>query len=180
MVGCIAIVGKDGSGKDTLAKHLARYFSIKHDKVKVKSFNDLLYHYVCELNDIEYDKLDSEFKSHIKKRFGRDYIIKLAKILRGIDNNIFVNDVINTEADYLIVPDLRFSNELKALKSKYKNNLKIVLVNYTDLISYKKYDIQTILKSLFNNDSNLYTIKLNKDEYDQEEYIELVNKLKDE
>ena len=97
----VGISGKMGSGKDTISDYLVRKFLGR----KV-AFADKLKELLVELFNLE------------KGQDGRrDTIQKVGGFMRSIDEDVWINFVINSHNtdEFLIVSDVRHVNEAKAI-----------------------------------------------------------------
>lgn len=147
----VVIIGKDSSGKDYLATNIQQHLG--KEQTQILSFNDYLYEFICNINAIEYDVLDANFKAHIKKRFGRDYLIRVAIELKRIDENVFTYELIEKydKVNHLVIPDCRFMIEYNCIDNlcEYENVITdYIIINKKELLSYNKYDIPKLLKGI--------------------------------
>lgn len=147
----VVIIGKDSSGKDYLATNIQKHLG--EQKTQILSFNDYLYEFICNINAIKYDVLDANFKAHIKKRFGRDYLIRVAIELRSIDENVFTYELVERydNVSNLVIPDCRFMVECNCIDNlcEYENVITdYIIINKKELLTYNKYDIPKLLKEV--------------------------------
>ncbi len=128
----IAICGKNGSGKDTLALLLKNNLKDKGYKVNVYSISGPLKD-ICaflmnlDLKEVEYFKNLEDLKlineNYEKKEF-RDFIKDLANVVKKyLGENYFIDKVLqetdkNKNADFHIITGIRLINEVKKLKEK--------------------------------------------------------------
>lgn len=114
-----------GSGKSTLARFLSDYLTNKDHNVAIKSFAENIKAMAWNLLDYEtvYRKKDEP----CEKLYGktpRDLLIVLGETLKEkIDQRIFadalIRDIEESDADIVIIDDLRFPVELHCLREEY-------------------------------------------------------------
>jgi len=99
----LAIHGKMCSGKTTLSNFIINYL-IHHKNITLKkvAFADKVY-------NIAYDLFNMKTKS-------RELLQAIGTKMREIDEDIWIKYVLNNNDDNIIVDDLRYPNELNALK----------------------------------------------------------------
>lgn len=121
-----------GSGKSTLARFLCDYLTDKNHNVAIKSFAENIKAMAWNLLDYEtvYRKKDEP----CEKLYGktpRDLLIVLGEALKEkIGKRIFadalIRDIEETDADIIIIDDLRFPVELHRLREEYGPDLVVV------------------------------------------------------
>lgn len=122
----IGISGKKGSGKDTFASLLANELLAKRGlKVTLKAFADKLKQCCAILsNQHEWNFYSQDCKN---KKAGflsmtnRELMQKFGDLTRQIDPDIWIKlalDINNVNTDVLIITDVRFKNEAKAIKDR--------------------------------------------------------------
>ena len=109
----IGICGKMGSGKSTLADYIIKYNKNKNINIEKDSFASKIY-------ELAYDLFDMKEKD-------RKLLQDIGTNLRKIDDNVWINYIINKYDDNIIIDDVRYNNEIIALKNKgyYLIKLKI-------------------------------------------------------
>lgn len=134
----IAISGKAGAGKDTTAGFLKEYLETQTDKrVLVTHYGDLV-KYVCKTffnwdgNKDEYgrsllQKVGTDKVRAVKPEFWTDFVIDILKAFPD-------------EWDVVIIPDVRFPNELERLREVGDvTHLRIVSdINHANLTEEQK------------------------------------------
>ena len=162
----IGISGKKGSGKDTFASLLANELL----KVKLKAFADNLKK-CCAIisNQHEWNFYSQDCKN---KKAGflsmtnRELMQKFGDLTRQIDSDIWIKlalDINNVNTDVLIITDVRFKNEAKAIKDKGGILIRIESdrsetdshISEIDLDSYNIFDFGIIN----NKDTSLENLK---------------------
>lgn len=165
----IGIVGKKGSGKDTSADYLIN----KYNFIK-KSFADPLKKACKELFLLSDEQLYGTEKEMPDNRWyncsprtmlqyvGTDLLRnQLNVIMPGLDNNIFINHFklwYNKEKNsntYIVIPDVRFLNEVNIIKELNGIIIKIERNNNNDdmHISEKEMEQITSFDYIINNNS---------------------------
>lgn len=168
------IAGRARSGKGTIAKYLHDYYQSIDKKVISSPYTKYLKKYIEDITGQEItdenkprellQKISSEL---IKKKLGK--------------NNFFINrqledlEIYSYFADVIIIPDVRFKEEIEIIKARYKKAISIGVIrpNYksdltneqlqditeTALDSYKEYDFTVINdKSVAELHTNLLVI----------------------
>lgn len=130
----ITISGHAQNGKDTVAKLLSDKLREKQYRVLITHYADLL-KYICQ-TFFNWDGAKDERGRHILQYVGTD-IVRKEKPDFWVD---FISEILKffgTNWDYVIIPDLRFPNELGKLKSDgfAVTHLRIVRNNFTNLLS---------------------------------------------
>ena len=167
----IGINGKKGSGKDTFASLLANELLGKLGlKVTLKAFADNLKK-CCAIisNQHEWNFYSQDCKN---KKAGflsmtnRELMQKFGDLTRQIDPDIWIKlalDINNVNTDVLIITDVRFKNEAKAIKDKGGILIRIesdrpetdLHISEIDLDNYGKFDFEVIN----NKDTSLENLK---------------------
>jgi dephospho-CoA kinase len=125
----LAIIGKMGSGKTTLVKHLvAEYNFIEFN------FGDPVKKYANEIFGIE----------TIKEK-PRKFIQEFAEILKTLDQNVWVNYIKRQigESKDIVVGDVRFMNEYQMLREQ---GFKFILLDISE-----EYQVERLKKTYPNN-----------------------------
>lgn len=120
----IGISGKKGSGKDTFAQFLKEELEKQLGKtVKVDSFAANLKQCCAILSGqyscVFYNQNLKDKKANFLSLTNRELMQKFGDLTRSIDKDIWVKSLFNKYIDnppeYLIISDVRFSNEAKLL-----------------------------------------------------------------
>ena len=173
----ICICGKAGSGKSLAANYIYEEYTKKNKKVIISPYTKYLKKYVSEILEKKINeknkprtmlqKLSSEL---IKKKLGyEDFFIK--RQLEDISIYKFFFDVV-------IIPDVRFPNEIECLKNKeYKViSIGIKRENYNNkLTTEQKSDITEI--ALDNYNKYDFIIQNNNTNYFKKEIKEIIRKV---
>lgn len=149
------VAGRARSGKGTVAKYLQNYYQNKDKKVIISPYTKYLKKYI---EDITEQKIDEDNKPReLLQKISSELIKKeLGK------NNFFINrqledlEIYSYFADVIIIPDVRFEEEIKVITEKYNKVISIGVTrpNYqsdltkeqlnditeTSLDNYKRYD----------------------------------------
>ena len=109
----IGICGKMGSGKSTFINYIIKYNKNKNINIEKDSFASKIY-------ELAYDLFNMKEKD-------RKLLQDIGTNLRKIDDNVWINYIINKYDDNIIIDDVRYNNEIIALKNKgyYLIKLKI-------------------------------------------------------
>ena len=168
----ILIAGKARSGKSKIAEYLQCEFEKKGKKVIVSPYTKYLKGYI---ENILSQKIDEDNKP-------RDLLQEISsKIIKGElkKDNFFINrqiedlEIYSYFADVILIPDVRFPNEISIIKEKFDNVVSIGVIreNYISTLTkkqeediteialdnYNKYDLKIINK----NKDNLKDIAKN-------------------
>lgn len=116
----ILIAGRAGSGKSTLAEYLKLEYERDSQKVIISPYSKYLKHYLEEITN---KKITEDNKP-------RDLLQQISsKIIKGNMNkqNFFIDrqiediEVYSYFADVIIIPDVRFPDEIQTIKDKFTN-----------------------------------------------------------
>ena len=98
----IGICGKMCSGKSTLANQIIDHYSHSNITVIKDSFASKIY-------ELAYDIFKMETKD-------RQLLQQIGTKFREIDDKVWINYIINKHIDNVIIDDVRYQNEIKALR----------------------------------------------------------------
>lgn len=125
----VAISGKASSGKDTFAAILAELGRGPFDNVRILPFAEDLKSIASQLWGVDPEYL----KTYAGKAALRSKLIQLGGVVREIDPNTWVDIVIrkiknlpNRSGSLVIIPDLRFLNELYRLIAEFGTDVSMV------------------------------------------------------
>ena len=143
----IAISGKMCSGKSTISKIIQEY----DNRYEIFSFGKKITILANELFGMDINQKN------------RSLLIEIASKMREIDENVWVNYIINQtkNKEYCIIDDLRFQNELELLE---QNGWKIIQLNIDEDLQLERI-------------KNLYKIDY-KDHIKNKNHLSEKNKLK--
>lgn len=175
----ILISGRARSGKSSLAKHLKSTYETDNKKVVTSPYSKYLKYYIEEITG----------KKIIENNKPRDLLQQISsKIIKGdlkktnffIDRQIEDIEIYSYFADVILVPDVRFPEEIKKIKEKFSNVISIGVIrkNYvSDLTKEQQQDITEIALDDYHN----YDIEIeNNDKVDLEIVAkEIIKKLKE-
>lgn len=194
----IVISGKIGSGKDTVANIIAGYCAreaklTRHKIVKVIRFADPIKRAIAAMDEYPLDFLNYDSNKALNSNFickaqgsgyGYEYITygklqqEFGDAMRDIYEDIFADMVISkiasSEGELIIIPDLRFPNELnKLLVAKELNsNKKFIFIKligrYTEKIEDKRSLNHISEKSVDELEIEKFDYILNCNTYDKE------------
>lgn len=124
----VLISGKAGSGKDLVAEYIKDELSNLGHKVLIARFADLL-KYICKMY-LDWDGVKDKYGRSLIQTVGTD-------IVRSIDENFWVNFIVKVldmlkdvgKWSFVIIPDLRFPNELSVMRENFKTTHINVLRN---------------------------------------------------
>lgn len=168
----IGISGKKGSGKDTFASLLANELLRKQGlKVTLKAFADKLKKCCAILSGqfdwIFYDQNSKNKKAGLLSMTNRELMQKFGDLTRQLDQDIWIKLALEPDTrinpDVLIITDVRFRNEAKAIKDKGGILIRIESdrseedshISEIDLDSYSIFDFGIIN----NKDTSLDNLK---------------------
>lgn len=169
----IGISGKKGGGKDTFASLLANELLGKLGlKVTLKAFADKLKQCCAILSGqfdwVFYDQNYKNKKAGILSTTNRKLMQKFGDLTRQLlDPDIWIKLALQTHGeqntDVLIITDVRFKNEAKAIKDKGGILIRIesdrpetdLHISEIDLDNYDKFDFEVIN----NKDTSLENLK---------------------
>ena len=157
----IGISGKKGSGKDTFATFLEDKLVTKYNlKVVHKAFADDLKKCCAILSGqfdwVFYDQDKKDKKAGLLNITNRELMQKFGDLTRQLDPDIWIKLALNldfkSEPDILIITDVRYKNEAKAIKDKggilirIKSNRSVedCHISETDLDDYTDFDLEII------------------------------------
>ena len=118
------IAGKSGSGKNTTAKLIKKYYDTKGQKTIITEFSKYLKMYA-------YEFLGSYDESNKPRKF----LQKLGDEVRKINNDFLINrlkediEVYKMFYDNVVICDARLINEIEAMKEYYLNCTSIHLAS---------------------------------------------------
>lgn len=133
----IAISGKAGVGKDTTAGFLKEYLEEQNERVIIVHYGDLV-KYVCK-TFFNWNGLKDEAGRTLLQKVGTD---KIRAINPDFWTN-FVRDILkafNDEWDVVLIPDVRFPNELECLGELGEVTFLNIIsdIHYADLTDEQK------------------------------------------
>ena len=122
----IGISGKKGSGKDTFALLLEDLFREQEIEVITKAFADKLKQCCAIISGqfewILYNQNIKDKKAGLLNMTNRELMQKFGDLTRQLDPDIWIKLTLESEykiaPDVLIITDVRFKNEAKAIKDK--------------------------------------------------------------
>ena len=101
----IAILGKMCSGKTTTSNFIIDYLK-NNENIIIKKVS-----FATKVYDIAYDLFDMKIKN-------RELLQSIGTKMREIDEDIWIKYVLKNNKNNIIIDDLRYPNELKALKKE--------------------------------------------------------------
>ena len=126
----LLISGKSNHGKDTVAKLMKEALEADGFSVLITHYADLLKH-ICR-QFFEWDGNKDEIGRHILQYVGTD-IIRKQKPDFWVDFIISILNLFPNEWDYVLIPDVRFGNEIECMKSAGFDvtHIRVVRQNFT-------------------------------------------------
>lgn len=137
----ICISGKAGHGKDTAAKYLKEQLELGENQVLIAHFGDLV-KFVCKTY-FDWDGVKNEDGRELLQTIGTD-IVRAEEPTYWVD---FVADMLGffeQAWDYVIIPDLRFQNELETLIKRgfHTVHMRIIRDGYeSDMPEWQQYHV---------------------------------------
>lgn len=163
----ILIAGKARSGKNTTANIFKEKYEKDSKKVILNPYTKYLKMYIEEITSQKYN--DDNKPREFLQKLGVELIKeKLGKTNMLINRQIDDIDIYSYYFDVIIIPDVRFENEITNIKNKYNNTYVIKINNNIDnnltkeqkehitetsLDNYNNYDF------IINNDNNYQDLK---------------------
>lgn len=173
----ILICGKARSGKNSLASYLEEYFSKAGKKVIISPYTKYLKYYIEQING---QKINDDNKP-------RDLLQQISsKIIKGDlkNNNFFINrqiediDIYSYFADVILIPDVRFPNEINEIKKKYKYVVSIGITRKNYISNLTKEQLNDITETALDNYHDYdYEIENNNLNSLKNQAIQLVDKI---
>lgn len=114
----VLICGYARSGKDTLASGI---IGASHGAVRRLSFADPLKE-VCNvmMYELGFSGTEHNFFMEDYKVANRDFLVEVGRFARSKDKDVFARrlafDIIDQRKDWVVVPDLRYANEVEVCK----------------------------------------------------------------
>ncbi|MGN1268062.1 MAG: hypothetical protein ACI4U0_00945 [Candidatus Aphodocola sp.] len=175
----ILIAGCARSGKSTLAKYLEIQYQNQNKKVVISPYTKYLKKYIEEITG---EKINEEKKP-------RDLLQQISsKLIKGIlhKKDFFINrqiediEIYSYFMDVVIIPDVRFPEEIEEVKAKFSNvvSIGVIRMNYvSDLTEEQKKDITEISLDRYHD----YDFEIeNKDGLDlQKKALEIIQKIEE-
>lgn len=154
----ILIAGRAGSGKSTLAEYLKLEYEKKDLSVIMSPYTKYLKKYIEEITN---EKIDETNKPRDLLQQISSKIIKkdLNKPNFFIDRQIEDLEIYSYFKDIIIIPDVRFPNEIKAIKEKFTNTVSIGITR-KDYISTLTKEQQLDITETSLNDYQEYDFKI--------------------
>jgi adenylate kinase family enzyme len=121
----IAILGKMCSGKTTTSNFIIDYLK-NNENIIIKKVS-----FATKVYDIAYDLFDMKIKN-------RELLQSIGTKMREIDEDIWIKYVLKNNKNNIIIDDLRYPNELEALKRENFIIIKLELDKDTQLKRLKK------------------------------------------
>ena len=132
----ICISGKAQNGKDTSAEMIKGFLEDSGAKVRIIHYADLL-KFICR-SWFDWDGAKDEYGRTLLQRVGTDTV-------RAKDPDYWVDFVANflklfpNEWDYVIIPDCRFPNEIRVMKSNFDTlHLRVRRYNFESPLSIEQ------------------------------------------
>lgn len=159
-------------GKDTFASYCFEHLRRKHPRQNIQKTSFafqlklMTYQLYSHLGVREPNFYDLHPEKKDQKLVGtdktvRDLYIALGNKLREFDPHVWINACFNiTSADFLLITDLRYPNEFKAVKEQGGFCFKIVNPNVpnTDDVADCVLESETGWDEIINNDSDLNSL----------------------
>jgi len=131
----ILISGKAQNGKDTVANILKKKLILKKEKVLITHYADLL-KFVCE-KYFNWNGEKDEVGRHILQYIGTD-VIRKQNPNYWIDFVKGILTMFENEWDYVLIPDVRFVNELEGWYGFDTVNLRVNRLNFINPLTLEQ------------------------------------------
>lgn len=142
----ILIAGKARSGKNTIADYIKKIYQKKGKKVVISPYTKYLKQYIEEITEMPVTEENKP--RELLQKISSDLIKKkLGKYDFFINRQIEDIEIYSYFMDVIVVPDVRFPEEIEVLKKRFPNVLSIGVTrkNYqSDLTEEQKQDITEI------------------------------------
>ena len=146
----ILVAGRARSGKSTLAKYLQEEYKKQNKKVIISPYTKYLKHYIEEITS---QKIDEENKP-------RDLLQQISsKIIKGdlhqtnffIDRQIEDIEIYSYFADVILIPDVRFPDEIQTIKNKFNHVVSIGVTRKNYISTLTKEQLEDITETALND-----------------------------
>jgi len=132
----ILISGKAQNGKDQSAKIIKQKLEQKNKKVLITAYGDLV-KYVCE-KFFNWDGKKDEKGRTLLQYVGTD-IVRSKKFNFWVDFIINVLNFFDNEWDYVLIPDMRFQNEIHRWNGLWDiTTLRVNRLNFENNLTYEQ------------------------------------------
>lgn len=176
----VLVAGKARSGKGEVASYMERYFKEEGKKVILSPYTKYLKRYIAEVTGEDFDDENKP----------RDLLQKISSelIKSELSNpNFFIHRQIEDLSFYLyfmdvvIIPDVRFPEEIDAIKEKFSNVFSIG-VKRKDYISILTKEQQEDITEIALDDYHNYDIELENTSLEklQSDVLDIIKKLEKE
>lgn len=146
------VAGRARSGKGTISKIIFEYYIKKNQQVISSPYTKYLKKYIEEITGNKITE-DNKPRELLQKISGELIKSKLNKPNFFIDRQLEDLEIYSYFADVIIIPDVRFKEEIDIVKEKYKNVVSIGVIrpNYqSDLTYEQQQDITEIALDNYN------------------------------
>lgn len=142
----ICVCGKAGSGKSLVGNYIRNYYNDLGKKVIISPYTKYLKKYISEITG--WDMEDYNKPRELLQKLSSDLIKgKLGYKDIFINRQIEDIDIYSYFFDVIIIPDVRFPNEIEVLKKRYYNvvSMGVIRDNYDNkLTDEEKNDVTEI------------------------------------
>lgn len=146
----ILIAGRAKSGKSLLAKYFYQQYHNQNKKVIMSPYTKYLKHYIEEITN---ETIDENNKPRDLLQQISSKIIKkeLGKLTFFIDRQIEDIEIYSYFADVILVPDVRFPNEIQTIKAKFPNVISIGITRKNYISTLTKEQQEDITETALDN-----------------------------
>lgn len=146
----ILVCGRARSGKNSFANYLEEAYSTKGKKVVISPYTKYLKYYIEQITG---KRIDDDNKP-------RDLLQQISsKIIKGDLNNenFFINrqiediDIYSYFADVIIIPDVRFPNEINIIKERYSTVVSIGITRKDYISTLTEEQLNDITETALND-----------------------------
>lgn len=154
----ILLAGRAGSGKSTLAKYLKKEYESQQKKVIISPYTKYLKNYIEEITNKKIDEFNKprDLLQQISSKIIKE---QLGKKNFFIDRQIEDIEIYSYFADVILIPDVRFPNEIKEIKEKFNNVISIGIIR-KDYISTLSLEQQKDITETALNDFHEYDFEI--------------------
>lgn len=176
----ILIAGRAQSGKSTLAKNFQKEYKSKGKKVIISPYTKYLKKYIEEITNEEINEKNKprDLLQQISSKIIKE---DLKKQNFFIDRQVEDIEIYSYFADVILIPDVRFPNEIKIIKEKFNNVISIGILRPDHISTLTKKQLEDITENALNDYHEYdFLVENTKKTNLQEITIELIKKIENQ